>query len=1185
MKLDLPYKLIKEYIDIPFSYQILSEKLTTFGIEVEEIRNDDEIGHYKYDNFSIWFIDEYEKCEEYYRYKIFEVAGNKIEELVINKKIYIYIIDKKNVLKFRLKSYVPIRENAFPILSMNKVFNVSLKDGIESEKEYSIDRCFYNTMDKIFIFYTGESLEKLYYNYKKQSPSFSIKKCIKEDINKFCQVEKEYNNNIIYNINIMQNRPDLFSWFAIINKIKSIKSLDNNKKSQKETDKKRIVYKNKYFDICSISNKIDKSIKQKIHIMDKNYVSNYTYRVIKNIKGIPQKYDIPKWLSLYFKCCYGFISTNNIITDIVQFVSIEYGCSLDIFDLDKIKQNNISICQVTKKDISRYNENKNNNGLDRVYENDLIIVGSENNNENNVMLSFAGIPIKKNIYFNNRNNAKYQNYKVTHTTKNIIIGIGNFNCDIVNSMLNKRNMSASIFSEKNNNDMHNILNRITKLLANVVEYDKVSKIFSSNYKNNNKRKEILCDLNKVNDIIGFEPNILLYDEIINIFRRNINNIIISKIHSMKILKNIYNKDFFKLLIYSVPKAHFFQERIFTPWCEDLINVHKNIMKKITIQSLNEIIFNKSEEVIIEKDIDKKILKLYEDFKNISCNPEYKKRFPEPLKKKKNVIIENIELWRKKISAPQIEEKINKICNKIEKEEKEQIDREVEKLNSKQIEKDINNKIKQIFKENFIKLFLFCRNDYIEEENESEINLKNLTKFCTDFSQWKDNESFQWNNIIKYIIDKVRNKIEDNIDKRKLKNKISFSIEDEFNKQFTKVKEEIINIIRTTLKKVDFQCSKTKNIISYQYSRCDINNENDIAEEFLQAYGINNIPDKDINSMLCHSISDDEYSKIKLFREEMISLGFTECINNLFINKNKFNFRYKNNQLLENFVILDEELQYQNALSPNLLFNMLNTIKENIYYDNHVFRLFEIGKIFKNDNEQYSCCIALSGEVIDPYGNIESVENKRINNITKRKIDLFDLISVLDKWFNNRNLSNLSRISKRTVIVKNNKFKSIFKNEFVKIDVETTKKGINDVKSFAKCGELSDEFMSDFIKKKKYPIYVAIIKLETIFNIFDKKIYYFGKPINYPSITKYFPIKIKINKNGYKDLYNEIYDNIFKKNRKLQSFSYSFSNVYSGEIEVMCTFIYNDSYKTLTHNEVKEAHDEIISALEDYKTNK
>ena len=80
-----------------------------------------------------------------------------------------------------------------------------------------------------------------------------------------------------------------------------------------------------------------------VDVKDKNVCQRYTTRVIADIKVG----DSPNWLKKKLEIC-GLQSINNVV-DIVNYVMLETGQPLHIFDLDKLKQKKL-IVRFAKKD-------------------------------------------------------------------------------------------------------------------------------------------------------------------------------------------------------------------------------------------------------------------------------------------------------------------------------------------------------------------------------------------------------------------------------------------------------------------------------------------------------------------------------------------------------------------------------------------------------------------------------------------------------------------------------------------------------------------------------------------------------------------------------------------------------------------------------------------------------------------
>ncbi|BBA84663.1 phenylalanine--tRNA ligase beta subunit [endosymbiont of Euscepes postfasciatus] len=205
-----------------------------------------------------------------------------------------------------------------------------------------------------------------------------------------------------------------------------------------------------------------------------------------------------------------------------------------------------------------------------------------------------------------------------------------------------------------------------------------------------------------------------------------------------------------------------------------------------------------------------------------------------------------------------------------------------------------------------------------------------------------------NNLSKLIINTYggicKNKIK--IFNNKIKNKI-------ININFDKIRKiiglpirncTIINILKKIYCK--YKIIKNNLTINIPYYRSDLNYEEDIIEEVLKNYNINNIPCKKILSNLnINNYDANEYlNKIKNF---LVFNGYNEVINFSISNSKLQKIFYKKNK----FVYIKNPLSNKlNTMRISLLTGLLNNVIYNINRKIYKIKIFEIGNCFENNNK-------------------------------------------------------------------------------------------------------------------------------------------------------------------------------------------------------------------------------------------
>ncbi len=188
-----------------------------------------------------------------------------------------------------------------------------------------------------------------------------------------------------------------------------------------------------------------------------------------------------------------------------------------------------------------------------------------------------------------------------------------------------------------------------------------------------------------------------------------------------------------------------------------------------------------------------------------------------------------------------------------------------------------------------------------------------------------------------------------------------------------------------LKRLGFEVNVDINdnylIVKIPRHRHDIINMQDIIEEIVRIYGINNIKSVPLLNYESNRLNSDylEFVKKRSLRERAMSQGFNESVHYLFVSKErleKFGFETIEDKL-ELINPITNEL---NTLRTTLLLNLVEYCSKNI--KNHqIVTLFEIGATFnKNRDEFFKIAFIYSGKL----------ENETITNHGKPKnMDFFN----------------------------------------------------------------------------------------------------------------------------------------------------------------------------------------------------
>jgi phenylalanyl-tRNA synthetase beta chain len=336
-------------------------------------------------------------------------------------------------------------------------------------------------------------------------------------------------------------------------------------------------------------------------------------------------------------------------------------------------------------------------------------------------------------------------------------------------------------------------------------------------------------------------------------------------------------------------------------------------------------------------------------------------------------------------------------------------------------------------------------------------------------------------------------------------------------------------------------------------RLDIEREADLAEEVIRIYGLENVPVIDIHAKPGGGIKKDSYSVIENARNELVSLGFTECINYTLIDET-LSLRDKN-LTKEDLVSVANPISAENTvMRPSLLTGILKNVERNISHNTHEVKIFEFGKVYsasdKLPEERYSGCIALTGR---KYPERYSEEKSQLH-------DFYDMKGLLETWLDQRKV-------KGYVFKKSDN--SIFK-------AGTRSDVIVHGKTAISFGEIAPLFTKGF--RLRAPLYIAVIELSNILKMKTKTVEYSAVP-QFPATTRDVAVVVDESMEN-----SEIISCIAKAKCKILE-KIDVLDVYRdkalGENKKSIAYglTFRNPVKTLTDKEVNKAHDSIRNKLE------
>ncbi|MDQ2867239.1 MAG: phenylalanine--tRNA ligase subunit beta [Verrucomicrobiota bacterium] len=157
-------------------------------------------------------------------------------------------------------------------------------------------------------------------------------------------------------------------------------------------------------------------------------------------------------------------------------------------------------------------------------------------------------------------------------------------------------------------------------------------------------------------------------------------------------------------------------------------------------------------------------------------------------------------------------------------------------------------------------------------------------------------------------------------------------------------------------------------------RRDLQREIDLIEEIVRAHGIDKIPSEDRSRFTPLSDADRNYDFETRLRRDLVSLGFFEAKTS-----NLIPTRFKD--LQDGMLNVRNPLVEDNVyLRPSLLAGLVRVLEVNLSQQIRGIRLFEIGKVFRNNSEQLAIALLIAG-------NTETSSSWRGSD---RPYEIFDL---------------------------------------------------------------------------------------------------------------------------------------------------------------------------------------------------
>ena len=338
-------------------------------------------------------------------------------------------------------------------------------------------------------------------------------------------------------------------------------------------------------------------------------------------------------------------------------------------------------------------------------------------------------------------------------------------------------------------------------------------------------------------------------------------------------------------------------------------------------------------------------------------------------------------------------------------------------------------------------------------------------------------------------------------------------------------------------------------------RLDIECETDLAEEVIRIYGLSKVPVVEVKAVPGGSIKEDAYAILAEARDELISLGLTECINYTLIDRKAIlkDSRFKEDNLLE---VINPVSSDSSAMRPSLLFGLLKNLTKNISHNIHDLKLFEIGTVYSS-NKQYpeerqSCCILLTGRK----------HPERFSEEKNIEYDFYDIKGLIESWFEMRKINESSLKNSENPV-----FKKGLGADFI----------VNG-KTIVSVGEIASIHTKGL--RLKYPVYGALIEMDELLKI-SKPISKYQPIPQFPATTRDVAIVVDESfKNATAvDCIKSAKCKLLEKIEILDI--YRDDSIGKSKKSIAYTLTFRNPERTLTDKEVNKAHEMIRAKLLKY----
>lgn len=360
-------------------------------------------------------------------------------------------------------------------------------------------------------------------------------------------------------------------------------------------------------------------------------------------------------------------------------------------------------------------------------------------------------------------------------------------------------------------------------------------------------------------------------------------------------------------------------------------------------------------------------------------------------------------------------------------------------------------------------------------------------------------------------------------------------------------------IKSILRSLDIQIqAATEKGLGLQIPtyRVDVQRDVDVIEEILRVYGYNNVEfSKKVNATMAHSSKYADFRLQNIVSEQLVSQGFFEMMNNSLTQgqyAEKLGFSKESQVKILNPLSNDLAVMRQ-----SLLFSGLEAIAYNINRKQTDLQLFEFGKIYFKENEEYKENTRLSVFVTG---------NKRLPswNAQAEPSDFF--------WLKGCVLAIFERLGVKDYEQKN--VDSLAFSQGISLYVQG--------QEIAQLGEVKRSLLKDFSVKQ--PVFFADVDWDALQGLVQRKLTFHPVP-KFPEVRR--DLALLLNENV---TFSQLREAAFQAEKQLLK-TVTLFDVYQGDKlpqgkkSYALGFVLQDAEKTLTDKQIEKAMARIQQRLE------